>query len=127
MKILIGKGQRRVYWMGLPAVRDAKMDRDYRALNEALKTAASHVPGVRYVDVRGISLVKGKFSDYLYDAGKRILARQPDGIHFTYEGSKIPAELVLQTAAPDMHIAAKPKAKAVTSATKPPSPATKKK
>lgn len=131
MKILIGKGQRRVYWMGLPAVRDAKMDRDYRSLNEALKTAASHVPGVRYVDTRGLSLLHGKFSDYLYDAGKRILARQPDGIHFTYEGSKIPAEKVLETAAPDMHIAphaqAKPTAKPTSQPNnKPPSPSAKK-
>lgn len=109
MKILLGKGQRRVYWMGLPVVRDAKMDREYRALNEALKTAASHVPGVRYVDTRAVSLLHGKFSDYLYDSGKRILARQPDGIHFTYEGSKIPAEKVLETAAPEMHLPVLPK------------------
>lgn len=104
MKIMIGKGHRRIYWMGLPVVREAKMDRDYRALNGALKTAASHVPGVTYVDTRTISQVHGKFSDYLYDSGRRILARQPDGIHFTYEGSKIPAEKVLETAAPEMHL-----------------------
>lgn len=104
MQIMVNKGTRRVYWMGLPTVREKKMNRDYGMLNDALKVAASAVPGVTYVDTRLISQVHGKFSDYLYDGGHRILARQPDGVHFTYEGSKIPAEKVLETAAPILHL-----------------------
>ena len=103
MRIMVEHGKRRVYWMGLPVVRDKARDARYRQLNQALRAAAASIPGVHFVDTRPLSLVQGRFSDYLYANGHRVLAREPDGVHFTYEGSRFPAEKVLETAAPDLH------------------------
>lgn len=103
MRIMVEQGKRRVYWLGLPVVRDKGRDANYRQLNDALRKAVDDVPGAHFVDTRALSLVHGKFSDYLYSNGHRVLARQPDGLHFTYEGSLFPAEKVLETASPDLH------------------------
>jgi hypothetical protein len=47
------------------------------------------------------TLAKGRYSDELTIDGKRVLARQPDGIHFTREGAVAPVRLILDAMAED--------------------------
>jgi hypothetical protein len=79
-----------VYWVGLPRMRDATLDRDVSAINQfyAERMAALGVP---FIDTRPIaSDGKGQFADYLPDAktGERTLVRAGDGIHMSMTGYK---------------------------------------
>ena len=58
------------------------------------------MPDLRYVDVYS-TLNDGKYSDSLRIDGRRVLARQPDGVHFTRDGAIAPARLVLEQMAKD--------------------------
>ncbi|MFZ0322913.1 MAG: hypothetical protein WAN48_02150, partial [Actinomycetes bacterium] len=52
-------------------------------------------PGARYVDLYRGTSVDGRFSQYLQVDGRRVDARQSDGIHFTLDGAVVPAQLAL--------------------------------
>jgi uncharacterized protein len=93
-------GERPVYWIPPPTARDEEQDEIYAAQNRAVEQAARAVPGLRYVDVYS-TLNGGKYSDSLKIDGRKVLARQPDGVHFTREGSVAPARLVLEQMAKD--------------------------
>jgi hypothetical protein len=43
----------------------------------------------------------GEYDDEATIDGRRVLARQPDGVHFTREGAILPARLVLSAMARD--------------------------
>ena len=58
------------------------------------------MPALRYVDVYS-TLNRGRYSDELRIDGRRVLARQPDGIHFTRDGAVAPARLILDAMAED--------------------------
>ena len=55
---------------------------------------------LRYVDIYS-TLNHGRYSDTLKIDGKRVLARQPDGVHFTREGAVAPVRLILDAMAKD--------------------------
>jgi uncharacterized protein len=93
-------GERPVYWVPPPTARDEEQNEIYAAQNRAVEQAARAVPGLRYVDVYS-TLNGGKYSDSLTIDGRKVLARQPDGIHFTRAGSIAPARLVLEQMAKD--------------------------
>jgi uncharacterized protein len=93
-------GERPVYWMPPPTARDEEQNEIYAAQNRAVEQAARAVPGLRYVDVYS-TLNGGKYSDSLKIDGRKVLARQPDGVHFTREGSIAPARLLLEQMAKD--------------------------
>jgi hypothetical protein len=93
-------GERPVYWVPPPTARDEHQNEIYAAQNRAVEQAARAVPGLRYVDVYS-TLNGGKYSDSLKIDGRKVLARQPDGVHFTREGSVAPARLLLEQMAKD--------------------------
>jgi uncharacterized protein len=93
-------GERPVYWVPPPTARDEEQNEIYAAQNRAVEQAARAVPDLRYVDVFS-TLNGGKYSDSLKIDGRKVLARQPDGIHFTREGSIAPARLLLEQMAKD--------------------------
>ncbi len=93
-------GERPVYWVPPPTARDEEKNEIYAAQNRAVEQAARAVPGLRYVDVYS-TLNGGKYSDSLKIDGRKVLARQPDGVHFTREGSVAPARLLLEQMAKD--------------------------
>ena len=39
--------------------------------------------------------MNGSYSDYVVDAGKRVKARQSDGVHWSFDGAHLPARLIL--------------------------------
>jgi hypothetical protein len=61
------------------------------------------VPGARYVNVFD-TINGGTYSDDLRIDGERVLARQPDGIHFTREGAVAPTRLLVREMAKDYRV-----------------------
>ncbi len=100
MQTLSGNGERPVYWVAPPTARDETYNRIYRAQNTAVERAAGAVPGGRYIDVYS-TLNGGRYDDEAKIDGKRVLARQSDGIHFTREGALLPTRRILAAMAQD--------------------------
>ncbi|WP_194916793.1 DUF459 domain-containing protein, partial [Catenulispora rubra] len=93
---IAGDPQRRVYWVGPPVPRSAPWIHIFARIDDAVRAAVPNVPGLRYVDVAGPTSDHGRYTDYLTDAaGHRVLARQHDGIHFSFPGSVFPARIIL--------------------------------
>ena len=93
---IAGDPQRRVYWVGPPVPRSEPWIHIFARINDAVRTAIPNVSGLRYVDVAGPTSDHGRYTDYLTDTdGHRILARQHDGIHFSFPGSVFPARIIL--------------------------------
>ena len=88
-------GGRAVYWSGPPTARASKWDSLYRKINRADRAAAAALPGAQYVDLYGGTAVDGSYSDYVMDGGKRVRARQSDGIHWSFGGAHLPARIIL--------------------------------
>ena len=98
--VLSGDGERPVYWVPPPTARDPEFNEIYKTQNRAVEKAEAAVPGLRYVDVYS-TLGKGKYSDDLKIDGQKVLARQPDGVHFTRDGAVAPVRLILKEMARD--------------------------
>jgi uncharacterized protein len=98
--VLSGNGKRPVYWVPPPTARDPEFNRIFASQNRAVKRATDAVPTLRYVDVYS-TLNNGRYSDDLEIDGRRVLARQPDGVHFTREGAVAPVRLILNSMAED--------------------------
>lgn len=76
-----------VYWIGLPAMRDAAFDGDAVAMN-AFYTGRMAALGVPFIDIRGLTIDgQGRYEDYYDDGGGgRKLLRANDGIHMSMNG-----------------------------------------
>jgi hypothetical protein len=90
-------GTRQVIWLGIPAVRRARLNRTKDVINQVVKTAASSLPGVVYVDPGpALDTPAGGYTTYLNDAtGKPIAVRESDGIHLTMSGANHVTPLIL--------------------------------
>jgi hypothetical protein len=100
MRTISDGGRRPVYWVPPPTARDEEFNAIYGNQNKAVEKAAEAVPGARYVDVYN-TINNGKYSDELTVDGKRVLARQPDGVHFTRDGAIVPTRILLRAMARD--------------------------
>ena len=98
--VLSGNGKRPVYWVPPPTARDPKYNKIFASQNRAVERATQAVPALRYVDVYS-TLNGGRYSDDLKIDGRRVLARQPDGIHFTRDGAVAAVRLILDSMAED--------------------------
>jgi len=101
--VLSGNGDRPVYWVPPPTARDPRFNQIFASQNRAVERATEAVPALRYVDVYS-TLNHGRYSDDLRIDGKRVLARQPDGIHFTREGAVAAVRLILDSMAKDFPV-----------------------
>lgn len=88
-------GGRAVYWSGPPTARSAEWNTIYRKINRAVAAAARVIPGATYVDLYNGTAVDGHYSEVVRDHGKKVRARQADGVHWSFDGSRLPAELLL--------------------------------
>jgi lysophospholipase L1-like esterase len=100
MNALSQGGKRPVYWVPPPTARDPVYDKIYRSQNGAVKRAAAAIRGARFVDDY-FAINHGHYSDTLVIDGKRVIARQSDGIHFSRDGALAPAKLVRRAMARD--------------------------
>jgi uncharacterized protein len=103
MRELGSNGKRPVYWVPPPTVRDSEFNSIFASQNKAVEQAAAAVPGGRYVDIY-YTINHGRYSDTLKIDGRRVLARQADGVHFTREGAVVPARLILRAMARDYRV-----------------------
>jgi hypothetical protein len=103
MRELGSNGKRPVYWVPPPTARDPEFNEIYEIQNRAVEQAAAAVPGGRYVDIYD-TINKGRYSDELKIDGRRVLARQSDGVHFSREGALVPARLILRAMAKDYEV-----------------------
>jgi hypothetical protein len=100
MRELGSNGKRPVYWLPPPTARDGAFNVIYETQNRAIEQAAAAVPGARYVDIYN-TINNGRYSDDLKIDGRRVLARQSDGVHFSREGAIVPTRLVVEAMAKD--------------------------
>ncbi len=100
MRELGSNGKRPVYWVPPPTARDGAFNVIYETQNRAVEQAAAAVPGVRYVDIYS-TINNGRYSDELKIDGRKVLARQSDGVHFSREGAIVPTRLVVEAMAKD--------------------------
>jgi hypothetical protein len=103
MRELGSDGKRPVYWVPPPTARDPKFNGIYATQNKAVEQAALAVAGARYVDIYN-TINHGRYSDELKIDGRRVLARQSDGVHFSREGAVVPARLILRAMAKDYRV-----------------------
>jgi hypothetical protein len=103
MRELGSNGKRPVYWVPPPTARDTKYNGIYATQNKAVEQAAPAVPGARYIDIYN-TINHGRYSDELKIDGRRVLARQSDGVHFSREGAVVPARLIFRAMAKDYKV-----------------------
>ena len=82
MRELGSNGKRPYYWAPPPTAWATKFNDIYATQNKAVDQAADAVEGARYVDIYN-TINHGRYSDDLKIDGRRVLARQADGVHFT--------------------------------------------
>ncbi len=101
--VLSGDGERPVYWVPPPTARDPRLNAIFASQNRAVERATESIPALRYVDVYS-TLNHGRYSNTLKIDGRRVLARQPDGVHFTREGAVAAVRLILDAMAEDFPV-----------------------
>ena len=100
MQALTGDGQRPVYWVTTPDVKDAAGNHAVQVLDQAVVAAAAKVPGVVVVDARPILSPDGRYHAYRGTT----LVRERDGVHATLAGSALIAKALLAALDADWHL-----------------------
>jgi len=86
---------RRLYWVGMPMPRSARMRPMFQSLNTAVREAAAGYPLVTFVDIWADFSPDGRYTDYLPDpSGRQVKVRARDGIHLSKEGAEMVADQV---------------------------------
>jgi hypothetical protein len=96
-------GTTRVYWVGLPIMRDDRFTQRVIGFNRVYEEEAAERPGVVYVDI--FDLFKdenGEYSTYLRNSNGDLLdMRMEDGAHFSWNGAYRLSQFVLEVIAAD--------------------------
>jgi len=88
MEIMLRGGARRVYWVGMPMMRESWRNSRMKLIDKLIQNAAADHPGAEYVDAWGLFVDSS--GDYAADW------RLADGVHFTVEGQQRLAKAVLK-------------------------------
>jgi hypothetical protein len=87
-KAAIKGGARRVYWVGMPIMREGWRNPWMKSINKLVQKAVAGIPGAEYIDSWAL------FTD---GSGKFVPSlRLGDGVHFTVEGQQIIGKAVLK-------------------------------
>ena len=97
--------QGRVYWLLLPQARAGFFRRAYPAVNKGLRRAARGMSGVRLIHLNKVFAPGGRYRQYIRYRGRRVRARQGDGIHLSAAGASIAASIVVSRMATDRALA----------------------
>jgi len=88
-------GAGHIYWLELPAPREALRAPLYEAVNAALGLLAREFPGeISLIDVPG-ALSPGGFRELVSYEGLAIRPRTPDGIHLDHAGACVERSLIV--------------------------------
>jgi hypothetical protein len=95
-------GRARVYWLTVPAPRDADRQEIARAVNAAIEVAAQpYRAQVRVLDMTAIFTPGGDYRDAMNVDGRSQIVREGDGIHLNSRGAAIAADEVLKAVGRD--------------------------
>ena len=113
MDLMLKGGARRVYWVGMPIMRESWRTSRMRVINAIIKRQAGRRPGVRYIDVWPL----------FTDADGRYVAgwRARDGVHFSTTGWQRLGKRVYRSLKADWLSAVAPTPSPTTSASASPS------
>jgi lysophospholipase L1-like esterase len=90
-------GAARVYWLTLPAPRDAEQAKIARVVNAAIAAAAGPLRAhVRVLDLEAVFTPGGRYRAAMPVGGDDAIVRESDGIHLNPHGSRIAADHVLR-------------------------------
>lgn len=101
MRSVILHGVDRIYWTGPPTSKSAVDNGYYRQLNLAAAAAAKEIPGARFVDLAGLTSIKGEWLDVLAFGNEAFPARMGDGFHWSWQASQITSRLEADAMAKD--------------------------
>jgi len=88
-------GGLKVFWVSLPVTRADRFQKDYAFLNDIFRETAAR-EGAVYVDTWTPLSDNGQYTNYGADiAGKSVVLRHTDGVHFTPDGYLRYARIVL--------------------------------
>jgi hypothetical protein len=95
---LVGERQARLYWIGMPVVRETWHNDVFRDINAAIAQEAAKRPWVTFIDtVPLFADANGKYATYRPNArGEMVKVRQDDGIHLTDTGTAWVSERVYE-------------------------------
>ena len=90
-------GRGRVYWLLLPQARGGFFRRSFPAVNAGLRRAARPLGrSVRLIRLNRVFTPGGRYRPYIRWRGRRVKARQEDGVHLSTAGASIAASLVVR-------------------------------
>lgn len=90
-------GSTQVYWVSIPAPRDAGRARVARAVNAAVRVAAgAYGAQVQVVDAAALFTPGGRFRAAMDVGGRSQIVRDPDGIHLNALGAGVLADAMLR-------------------------------
>lgn len=96
MKTLTRNG-RRVYWVGMPVMRDPVHNESMKLVNKLSETEAQKHPGVQFISTWDLFAgPNGGYAEYLKDEkGRPRLMRTSDGSHLTEAGAALATDYIL--------------------------------
>jgi lysophospholipase L1-like esterase len=90
-------GRARIYWITLPAPRDAERQHIARVVNAAIKVAVQPwASDVQLVDAVPVFTPGFVYRDAMPVAGKQTLVREADGVHLNEAGSSLLARMITE-------------------------------
>lgn len=98
VEILVEGGVERIYWIGMPDMRTANLQRETKRINEIVKERSNADRRVEYIDtVQMFSVEPGNFSPYIIDRNTAmpVHVRNPDGVHLNRAGADMLSKHVL--------------------------------
>ncbi len=99
VEILTDGGVEKIYWIGMPDMRTANLQRETIRINEIVRERANADRNIEYIDtVQMFSVEPGKFSPYIIDRNTAmpVHVRNPDGVHLNRAGADMLSKHVLE-------------------------------
>ncbi len=90
-------GAKRIYWLTLPAPREAARAKITGVVNDAIRVAAAGFGApVQIVDAAELFSPGFRYRDTLAVGGRERLVRDPDGVHLNERGAEVLADRLVQ-------------------------------
>lgn len=97
MDIMVRLGVRRIHWIELPDMREARLQNDVNTINRLVREEANKRQNVTFQESRSLlSRTPGEYSPYIIQAnGMPLDIRAGDGIHLNRRGADFLAEQMI--------------------------------
>jgi len=96
MDALLDGGVGQVVWIGLPCMREERLDQDVRVINDIIANQAAARPNVTFVPTYALFSKSDTYSSYVISGnGMPVEVRDEDGIHLNRKGAELLVEYVL--------------------------------